>query len=79
MNKKVACFFTGGWTELNAMKMFLRKIDRNIEFIQFCPTGEKKRKNPLKRELGREYSGLTGKSLFDYVNDFISKYKDTIK
>lgn len=79
LNKKVACFFTGGWTELNAMKIFLEKINKSVEFIQFCPTGEKKRKKPLKRELGRDYSGLTGNGLFDYINNYISKYKDTIK
>lgn len=78
LNKKVACFFTGGWTELNAMKIFLGKINNSIDFVQYCPTGEKKRKKPFKRELGSKYSGLTGKSLYEYIDSYISKYSDEL-
>ena len=76
--KKVACFFTGGWTEINAMKLFLEKINKNVEYIQFCPTGEKKRKTPFKRELGSGFSGLTSKKLDEYVDSYLEKYKDRI-
>lgn len=80
LKKKIACFFTIGWTELNAMKIFLNKINENIEFVQFCPIASKRRKNPLKRELlDKNHEGLTGEKLYEYVKEYIDKYKTDIK
>lgn len=48
--KKIACFFTGGYTELTSMKIFIRKINTNVELIQLCPA--KKRQAPHKSKIG---------------------------
>lgn len=46
--KRVACFFTAGYTELNAMKSFMRKINDGVEYIQLCPIGPRKSKGAIK-------------------------------
>lgn len=45
--KRVACFFTAGYTELNAMKSFLGKINNKVEYIQLCPIGPRKSSVPV--------------------------------
>ena len=40
--KRVACFFTAHYTELNAMKSFVKKINPDVDYIQLCPTGVRK-------------------------------------
>lgn len=75
--KRIACFFTGGYTELNAMKLFMKKINDRVEYIQLCPTGSRKSKDAIRRrhteniEIGQ--NGLTGASLISYVLNFVEK------
>lgn len=73
--KRIACFFTGGFTELNSMKEFMQKINKDVEFIQLCPIASRKSKDAIKRRLSIEssYSGLSGQSLLDYVLNSVEK------
>lgn len=75
--KRVACFFTGGYSELNAMKSFLKKANDKIELIQLCPTGERRSKSQITGRhtdnIQRNHSGLTGTALIDFILDFIKK------
>ncbi len=73
--KRIACFFTGGYTELNAMRGFLRKINPQADYIQLCPTGKRRSKKDI---MGRhidvmdpEQNGLTGKALLDHMLSFL--------
>lgn len=75
--KRVACFFTGGYTELNEMKNFMGRINGDIKYIQLCPYGTKRSKDSvLKRRkhtknMVPSQSGLTGQCLIDHVLSFI--------
>lgn len=67
--KRIACFFTGGYTELNAMKSFMKKINADADFIQLCPVALKKSREAIRnrKSIGGSQSGLTGASLINYV------------
>lgn len=73
--KRIACFFTAGYTELNSMKLFVKKVNRQLDYIQLCPTGPRKSKDQIKRRhidnVDSKYNGLTGKNLIDHVLSFI--------
>lgn len=73
--KRVACFFTGGHTELNAMKPFMRKINSRVDYIQLCPIGERKSKDMIRGRragsISQKQSGRTGQALIDFVLGFI--------
>lgn len=77
--QKVACFFTGGFTEVNAMKLFLRKINSNIDFIQLCPTGTRRSKSDIQNRhidnIDTNHSGLTGGALIEHILAFIQQKK----
>lgn len=47
MVKNVGCFFTGGYTESNSMLIFLKRINDNIRFKQFCPNRTRKGKESV--------------------------------
>ena len=67
--KRIACFFTGGYTEVNAMKVYLSKVNGNVDYIQLCPVGTRKSRLSIKTRstIAAEQSGLTGPSLIDFV------------
>lgn len=73
--KRVACFFTAGYTELNAMKSFLGKINNKVEYIQLCPIGPRKSKRAIQNrhinQIAKEQNGMTGEKLIEFVVDFI--------
>lgn len=75
--KRVACFFTGGYSELNAMKSFLKKANDKVDLIQLCPTGERRSKSQIMGRhtdnIHKNHSGLTGAALIDFILDFIKK------
>ncbi len=75
--KRVACFFTGGYSELNAMKSFLKKANDKVHLIQLCPTGDRRSKSQIRdRHIDNiidRHSGLTGTALTNFVLEFISK------
>ncbi len=75
--KRIACFITGGYTETNAMKAFLRKINSRVQYIQLCPTGKRKRRsqngNHHIEMLDPSTSGLTGQSLIRYILQYIDQ------
>lgn len=75
--KRIACFFTGGFTELNSMKLFLKKINDQVDYIQLCPTGVRRSKNEIRNRhidnIIKKHSGLTGQALIDFVLDFIEQ------
>lgn len=72
--KKIACFFTGGYTESNSMISFLQKVNPEFQFSQLCPNRTKKRKSPNGKDLIDKVSGLTGTALIRYVCEYIQKY-----
>lgn len=74
--KRIACFFTGGYTELNAMKRFMSKINDQVQYIQLCPTGIRKSKEDIRRRrtietIDQRHNGLTGESLINYILEVI--------
>lgn len=73
--KRIACFFTGGYTEVNSMKLFMKKINNNVEYIQLCPIGIRKSKDMIKKrhidEIKIKHSGLTGNALINYVLEHV--------
>lgn len=73
--KRIACFFTAGYTELNAMKSFMGKINDRVEYIQLCPTGPRKSKAAIKnRDRGTidiKQNGMTGEQLIKTIEEFI--------
>lgn len=75
--KRIACFFTAGYTELNAMKLFMRKINDQAEYIQLCPTGNRRSKDAIRNRhienINKEQNGLTGRALIGFVTDFVGK------
>lgn len=77
---KVACFFTGGFTESGAMQSFLQKINGNIFLKQFCPNKPPRRKIPGTRtQLVKGVSGLTGPGLRKYVYQYIENHPKELK
>lgn len=82
--KKVACFFTGGYTESGAMQEFLKKVNANLSFKQFCPNKPKRRWVPGlslndQPKIESDLSGLTGASLIRYVNEYIDDHSDELQ
>lgn len=75
--KKIACFFTVGYTELYAMKLFMKKINNDAEYIQLCPIRERRSKKSIKdRRTGgicSDQNGMTGKQLINHVLSFIER------
>ena len=73
--KKIACFFTCGFTELNAMKTFIERINNNVDYIQLCPNGPRKNKNQIRNRISisNAQNGLTGESLIEYVVNSVKK------
>lgn len=79
MNEKrrIACFFTAGYTELNAMKSFMRKINGTVEYIQLCPIGPRKSRSAIQNrhidQIDKNQNGMTGEKLIQFVVDFIKE------
>lgn len=73
--KKVACFFTGGFTELNAMKSFVERINGNVDYTQLCPNAPRKSRDSIRnrQSIDNNQSGLTGDSLLNYVLETVKK------
>jgi hypothetical protein len=79
MVRKIACFFTGGFTESGAMQYFLEKMGDNLKINQFCPNKAMKRRGTNgKPHMIKSVNGLTGTSLIHYVYDYIDKYGDDL-
>lgn len=80
MVKKIAGFFTGGFTESGALQYFLKKFDDNIKVKQFCPNNALKRRGTNgKPHMVKEVNGLTGPSLIHYVYNYIDNYFDDLQ
>lgn len=79
MKKRIACFFTGGYTELYGMTQFLKKINGEAGFIKLTPTRERKSKEDIRNRarhmemISKRESGLTGKKLIDHVKNFVQE------
>ena len=73
--KRVACFFTGGYTELNAMKSFMIRINGNAEYKQLCPVGPRKSRDAIRNRtsIDSSQSGLTVDSLVRFVLETVDK------
>lgn len=77
--KRIACFFTAGYTELQAMKTFMKKINDGVAYIQLCPTQERRNSAAIKNrhmEIIRD-NGMTGEKLIDFIVDFIQTKRFT--
>lgn len=82
--KKVACFFTGGYTESGAMQEFLKRVNPNVNFKQFCPNKPKRRWTPglplnAQPKIENNLNGLTGPALIKYINDYIDDHLDELQ
>lgn len=82
--KKVACFFTGGYTESGAMQEFLKRVNPNVNFKQFCPNKPKRRWTPglplnAQPKIENNLNGLTGPALIKYINDYIDNHLDELQ
>ena len=86
--KRVACFFSGGYTESSgAFLTFLQKIAPEIRYSQCMPNRTVKR-NGMNKLIKDEYSGITGSTLLNkikenlrkevVINDFKTGYYDAI-
>lgn len=77
--KRIACFFTGGYTEVNALKTFLKKVNNSVEYIQLCPVGIRKNMTSVKTraitEIRTNQNGLTGASLISHISQHIREEK----
>lgn len=75
--KRIACFFTGGYTEINSMRIFLKKVNRNVDYIQLCPFGPRKSRSSIKTRssIERNQNGLTGTSLINFVLEYVRNEK----
>lgn len=73
--KRIACFFTAGYTELNSMKLFMKKINSQVEYIQLCPIGTRRSKDTIKNRhvdnIKTQQNGLTGPGLIEFVLKFV--------
>ena len=78
--KTIAGFFTGGYTESDAMILFLQRINSSITFKQCCPNRPRRRKASADRpELKDNVSGLTGQNLINYMYEYFEKYPDELR
>ena len=75
--KRIACFFTAGYTELNAMKEFMQKINNNVEYVQLCPIRARRSKAEIKNSHINQIrdNGLTGETLIDFIVEFVEKQR----
>ena len=73
--RRIACFFTAGYTELNAMKDFMKKINNTVEYIQLCPTRARRNKEQIRNRHSNQIdqNGITGEALINYIIDFVGK------
>ena len=77
MKKRIACFFTGGYTELYGMTQFLIKINGDVDFIKLTPTRERRSKEDIRNRtrhmeiIAKRESGLTGEKLIEHVKEFV--------
>lgn len=79
MVRKVAVFFTGGFTESGALQHFLEKINPDMKLVQFCPNKQKKRRGTNgKPHLDPQISGITGAGLLKHTYDYVGKYREEI-
>ena len=71
--RRIACFFTAGYTELNAMKAFMRKINDTVEYIQLCPIGPRKSRSAIQNRhidrIDKNQNGMTGEKLIQFEDD----------
>lgn len=75
MKKHIAGFFTGGYTELYALRVFFSKINSELNIRQLCPHAQRKSKEDIlsrkqslrETQIDKSHSGLTGESLVDYI------------
>ncbi|MBR0090878.1 MAG: hypothetical protein IJP92_04200, partial [Lachnospiraceae bacterium] len=74
MVKRVACFFTCGYTESGAMQQFMRKMNTDCEFVQVLPNkARKKRDGDV--WIKSEWEGLSGSGLHSKVYEILRKYR----
>lgn len=78
MVKKIACFFTCGYTEAGGMQSFLKNINNHYNYIQFLPNKTIKKKG-MPKNISKDISGLTGKALLNKIYKIIAAHKDEIK
>lgn len=76
--KKIACFFTCGYTEAGGMQSFLKNINNRYNYIQFLPNKTIKKKG-MPKNISDDINGLTGNSLLQKVYKIIDAHKEEIK
>ena len=69
---KIACFFTGGYTEASGyMQFFLSKINDSLVYEQCIPNSVRKRKG-MPKQIRSDYNGITADALLDKVYECLS-------
>lgn len=73
MVDKLACFFSGGYTEAAGyMQLFLNKINDNYSYEQCIPNSTRVRKG-MPKFIKDEYSGLSGDKLIEKMYEILAK------
>ncbi len=76
---QIACFFTGGWTEVGngAMERFLEKINADYKYVKCLPKTIKARNGNI--VLNPSSSGISGSALITKVKEYLIKNKGLLK
>ena len=76
---QIACFFSGGWTEVGngAMERFLEKINADYKYVKCFPKTIKARNGNI--ILNPSSSGITGSTLITKVKEYLIKNKELLK
>lgn len=76
---QIACFFSGGWTEVGngAMERFLEKINADYKYVKCFPKTIKARNGDI--VLNPSSNGITGDALVTKIKDYLIKNKELFK
>ena len=76
---QIACFFSGGWTEVGngAMERFLEKFNADYKYVKCFPKTIKARNGNI--ILNPSSSGITGSTLITKVKEYLIKNKELLK
>ena len=66
------------------MQEFLKRVNPNVNFKQFCPNKSKRRWTPglplnAQPKIENNLNGLTGPALIKYINDYIDNHLDELQ
>ena len=74
--KRIACFFTCGYTERKGMKQFLRKINPELNLNPVFPVQERRGRRPNQTDL---IDGSTGEELLARIYQYLEQHPEKMK